>query len=77
MGAHEFVPDCRVHETESDSMHKEDLPVDNHSVACGRCGKYHDMSVLGLDDEEGIFLCPMCQAESISCGCSDALQVEN
>jgi|GEM_PF-4750911 len=52
----------------------EDLETGDHSVACGRCGKYHDVSVMGLDEEEGIFLCPMCHAESISCGCSDASQ---
>ncbi|MCJ7600432.1 MAG: hypothetical protein MUO63_02895 [Desulfobulbaceae bacterium] len=59
-------------------MDDEDLRADTDSVACGRCGKYHDVSVMVLDEEEeGIFLCPMCQAESISCGCSDDLQVEN
>lgn len=66
-----------MHETEFGSMDQEDLTADNHSVACGRCGKYHDMSVMGLDEEEGILLCPMCQAENIGCGCSDELQAEN
>jgi len=54
-----------------DSMDKEDLRPDNNSVACGRCGKYHDVSVMELDEDEGIFLCPICQAEGIGCGCSD------
>jgi transcription elongation factor Elf1 len=57
-------------------MEDEDLRADNHAVDCGRCGKYYDWSVLSLDEEEGTFLCPMCQAESVSCGCSDEVQME-
>lgn len=61
---------------EPDNRSGEDLGADDYSVACGRCGKDHDVSMMGLEEEEGIFLCPMCQAESISCGCSDASQDE-
>lgn len=57
-------------------MDNEDLKADRDSVVCGRCGKYHDVSLMDLDDDD-FLLCPMCQAESISCGCSDESQVEN
>jgi len=71
------VPDCLLQEMKPDNMDKEDLRADNNSVACGRCGKYHDVAVIEFDEEEGIFLCPMCHAESINCGCSDEVQMEN
>lgn len=58
-------------------MVDKDLRTDDHFVACDRCGENHDVSKLVLDEDEGFFLCPMCQAESISCGCNDDSQVED
>ncbi|MBU0968100.1 MAG: hypothetical protein KKA54_17180 [Proteobacteria bacterium] len=58
-------------------MADKDLWTDDHTVACDRCGGNHDVSKLVLDEDEGIFLCPMCQSESISCGCGDESQVED
>ena len=56
---------------ESNNTDDRDLIAGDHSVACGRCGKHADSSEIELDEEEGVLLCPVCLAESISCGCSD------
>ncbi|MCB2183214.1 MAG: hypothetical protein KQH63_14370 [Desulfobulbaceae bacterium] len=46
--------------------------VSSTMAICQMCGKEIKASQVVHDEDEGIIMCPMCDAEKNSCGCSDA-----
>lgn len=44
--------------------------MEQQEMECEQCGRRLPAEQAWLDEESGLWLCPLCQAEEESCGCS-------